>query len=98
MDVLKVDIEGAEFSSFLSVVTADDEENCSWRNLPLSNVAQLSMEIHWPDAGESMVRSLFERLHQCGFRVFFKEVNELYPRGAEFSFINTNFFSSYTTF
>ena len=96
VDVLKVDIEGAEFSSFLSVVTADDEEKCSWRNLPLSNVAQLSMEIHWPDAGESMVRSLFERLHQCGFRVFFKEVNELYPRGAEFSFINTNFFSSYT--
>ena len=95
VDVLKIDIEGAEFESILEVAIDVGEENCSWRNLPLSNVAQLSMEIHWPDVenGHFMVRSLFQRLHQCGFRIFFKEVNELYPRGAEFSFLNINLFS-----
>ena len=96
VDVLKIDIEGAEFDSILEVAIDVGEENCLWKNLPLSNVAQLSMEIHWPDIenGHSMVRSLFQRLYQCGFRIFFKEVNELYPRGAEFSFLNINLFKT----
>jgi len=45
VDVLKVDIEGAEFASFLDVDTYNNEKTCFWKNLPLEYVLSFSLSL-----------------------------------------------------
>jgi hypothetical protein len=85
IDVLKIDIEGSEFHFFRREVQL------------LHLVGQLVVEVHNYNK-RSVVEwdpphKLFEAVRNVennGMRLFFKEVNKRWPRGAELSFIQAD--------
>jgi len=94
VDVLKVDIEGAEFDSLASFVDAfmptgssygDDEPHHPHgpgrKSDPVLPVGQMQLEVHaWGDHGESFpkFKSWWEKLEKAGLRPFWTEPNLVY--------------------
>ena len=87
IDILKVDVEGAEWAALEKAVF--DFPN--W-TLP---IGQLQVELHsWGTPTTewyTMYRSLFLNLEKSGLRLFSLEVNPLAPICAEFAFLNIKY-------
>lgn len=90
IDILKVDVEGAEYESLERIM-----KDFAGDILPFG---QLLLEVHWSPGyyrgkkGVDVLATL-EKLEERGLRMFFKEYNDLSdPQGccSELSFINTN--------
>ena len=80
IDILKIDVEGAEYEVFLDGAT-----------LPLmrKTVRQILLEVHYK--GEERTVALARAFTDAGFYVFSKEPNIQYSSGdcVEFSLLNT---------
>ena len=80
IDILKIDVEGAEYDVFLDGAT-----------LPLmrKTVRQILLEVHYK--GEERTVALARAFTDAGFYVFSKEPNIQYSSGdcVEFSLLNT---------
>jgi FkbM family methyltransferase len=74
LDVLKMDIEGAEYDVLGDVIASK------------VRVGQLLVEFHhrWGDIGLEKTRDTIRRLNQAGFRIF-----KVSPTGEEYSFLKT---------
>lgn len=72
IDILKIDIEGAEYDVIDDIVES---------GIPIN---QLLIEFHhrWPEIGAAKTRQGVERLLQAGYRIF-----DVSPTGEEYSFI-----------
>ena len=92
IDILKVDVDGAEYLSFPIFFGPDANHN-----IP---VGQVQLEIHPVPVymnkrgalatDEKHVAELFDGLSQSGFAIFHREPNFLWPKGMELAFINTS--------
>ena len=83
VDILKIDIEGGEFSSLRQMLDTD-----TLRSL---GVRQLLVEFHFvPDQHFADFVGLLDSLNQQGFKLFRKELNPFGPtNAAEYAFVLT---------
>jgi len=89
LDILKVDIEGAEWDVFKSILGGDSPRG----SLPRLPVGQLLIELHFHNASATF--DFFRNMHRDGFRVFSQETNfhpcvapgNKKPVAVEFSFL-----------
>jgi len=89
IDILKVDIEGAEFDTLTSMMQHYKEQN---KPLPFG---QLQLEIHANEISFAKFLKWWEDLEEAGLRPFWTEPNLLYsnwyrtsPSYTEYSFLN----------
>ena len=85
INVLKVDIEGSEYSAFSDIVIGE----CATADIL---VDQLLIEVHGVD--RNLVISLMKMLHKCNMRLFSKERNGWGCHGwycLEYSFVSPSF-------
>jgi len=81
LDVLKMDVEGAEFDLF-GIGRAG--------HVPIS-IGQVQLELHMKGRTPQQVMGLVEHLEECGLRIFHKEVNARYnPECVELAFVQEN--------
>ena len=78
-DVMKIDTEGAEFSIIKDMAASSSIEK----------VGQMQIEVHWWDeSDQQQVWDMFDTLNSHGMVVFHKEINILYPKGAEYALMH----------
>ena len=80
--MLKIDVEGAEWDSFLTMVKEKSFEN----------VKQLAFEIHLHTANYKYYFNVLKQIEEIGFRKYRMDVNKAYPRQCfEIYYINKKF-------
>ncbi|CAE7807179.1 mettl24 [Symbiodinium microadriaticum] len=78
-DVMKIDTEGAEFTIIKDMAASSSIEK----------VGQMQIEVHWWDeSDQQQVWDMFDTLNSHGMVVFHKEINILYPKGAEYALMH----------
>lgn len=100
IDILKIDVEGAEFESLEKIMQdfppPDNSSSSSETGYGLP-FGQLLLEVHaWGTAKTEEVKNLLEKLERRNLRLFYTEYNNVStPRGccSEVSFINVDQFA-----
>jgi hypothetical protein len=81
VDVFKMDIEGGEWSILAKLLA-----NCD-REQPFAH--QMQIEFH--DGEARQFKSLISRLDECGYRVFYKDMNLWCPHCVELALVHEEF-------